>query len=129
MPPWRDIWAFPALRCSHGRSSQKKRGDTMTERPSGVRPDKAAAPVSQGEAARGAGDERAAIVIVCRDTMEREAFSQELSGRYGAHYRIVGCDDPAELEHLIRELLASGTPVALVIGGVGQADPDGIEVL
>jgi thioredoxin reductase len=101
----------------------------MTERPSGVRPDKAAAPVSQGEAPRGAPDERAAIVIVCRDTTEREAFSQELSGRYGAHYRIVGCDDPPELEHLIRELLAAGTPVALVIGGVGQADPDGIEVL
>jgi thioredoxin reductase (NADPH) len=27
------------------------------------------------------------------------------------------------------ELLASGTPVALVIGGMGEADPDGIEVL
>ena len=30
---------------------------------------------------------------------------------------------------MIRGLLASGTPVALVIGGVGEADPDGIEVL
>ena len=37
--------------------------------------------------------------------------------------------DPAELEPVIRELLAAGTPVALVIGGVGEADPDGIEVL
>ena len=101
----------------------------MTERPSGVRPDKTAAPPGQGEAPRGTGDERAAIVIVCRETMEREAFGQELSGRYSVHYRIVECDDPAELEPLIRELLAAGTPVALVIGGVGQADPDGIEVL
>src|SRR5215471_8339367 len=101
----------------------------MTERPSGVPPDKAAAPVSQGEAPGGAGDERAAIVIVCRDTKEREDFGRELSERYGVHYRIVGCEDPAELEPLIRELLAAGTPVALVIGGVGEADPDGIEVL
>ena len=30
---------------------------------------------------------------------------------------------------MIRELLAAGMPVALVIGGVGEADPDGIEVL
>ena len=29
----------------------------------------------------------------------------------------------------MKELIAAGTPVALVIGGVGEADPDGIEVL
>jgi thioredoxin reductase len=44
-------------------------------------------------------------------------------------YQIVDCDDPAELGTVIRELLAAGTPVALVIGGVGEADPDGIEML
>jgi len=98
-------------------------------RPSGMRQGEAAAPMGQGRAPRGTGDQRAAIVIVCQDTKEREDFGRELSGRYSVHYRIVACDDPAGLEPLIRELLAAGTPVALVIGGVGEADPDGIEVL
>ena len=56
-------------------------------------------------------------------------LAEELSGRYGVDYRIVVCDEPAVLEPVIRELLAAGTPVALVIGGVGETDPDGIEVL
>ena len=99
------------------------------EQSSAVRPERMAAPVGEGRAPRGAGRERPAIVIVCRDAMEREAFGRELSGRYGMDYRIVHCGDPAELGAVIRELLAAGTPVALVIGGVGEADPDGIEVL
>jgi thioredoxin reductase len=102
----------------------------MTEdQPSAVRPEGMAAPEGQGRAPRGAGGGRPAIVIVCRDAVEREAFGQELTGRYGTDYRIVHCDDPPELGTVIRELLAAGTPVALVIGGVGEADPDGIEVL
>jgi thioredoxin reductase len=72
---------------------------------------------------------RAAIVIVGRDASERETLSRELSGRYGVDYRIVVCDEPAELESLTTKLMQAGTPVALVIGGVGEADPDGIEVL
>jgi thioredoxin reductase (NADPH) len=75
------------------------------------------------------GRGRAAIVIADRDASTRETLSRELSGRYGADYRVVVCDEPAELESRIRELLAAGTPVALVIGGVGEANPDGIEVL
>ncbi len=102
----------------------------MTEDwPSVVRPDGTAAPVGESRAAYGTGQERAAIVIVCRDTTEREAFGRELSGRYGVDYRIAHCGDPAELGTVIRGLLAAGAPVALVIGGVGEADPDGIEVL
>ena len=102
----------------------------MTEdRTSVVQPDGRAAPVGQGRAPCGTGHERAAIVIVCRDAMAREAVSRELSGRYGMHYRIVVCDDPAELEAVVIELLAADTPVALVIGGVGETDPDGIELL
>ena len=102
----------------------------MTEdQPPVVRPDGLPAPVGEGEAPRGTGGGRPAIVIVCRDAMEREAFGRELSGRYGMDYRIVHCGDPAELGTVIRGLLAAGTPVALVIGGVGEADPDGIEVL
>jgi len=101
----------------------------MEDRPSMMRPDGTAAPVGHGGAPRGAGRGRAAIVIVCRDAIAREAFGRELSARYGVDYRIVECDDPAELELVIRKLLTAGTPVALVIGGVGEADPDGIEVL
>jgi len=71
----------------------------------------------------------AAIVVACRDTAAREVLSRELCKRYGADYRIVVCDQPGELESRIRDLLAAGTPVALVIGGVGAQDPDGIEVL
>ena len=68
-------------------------------------------------------------MIVGRDGGIRKTLAEELSGRYGMDYRIAVCDDPAELEPVIRELLASGAPVALVVGGVGETDPDGIEVL
>ncbi|HEY2552765.1 MAG TPA: FAD-dependent oxidoreductase [Streptosporangiaceae bacterium] len=71
----------------------------------------------------------AAIVIVSRDAGARQSLGRELSQRYGADYQIVVCDEPAELAGRIRGLLAAGTPVALVIGGAGGADPDGIEVL
>jgi thioredoxin reductase len=85
----------------------------------------------QGGAAepRGTGPRRAAIVVVGRDTGDRETLNRELSGRYGRDYHIVVCDQPGELESVITALLQAGTPVALVIGGVGTADPDGIEVL
>jgi thioredoxin reductase len=72
---------------------------------------------------------RAAIVIVGRDASEREALSRELSGRYRVDYQIVVCNEPAELESLTTKLLQADTPVALAIGGVGETDPDGIEVL
>jgi len=71
--------------------------------------------------------ERAAIVIAGRDGLE--ILDRELSGRYGADYQIVVCDKLAELAFRVRELLRAGTPVALVIGSVGEADPDGIEAL
>jgi thioredoxin reductase len=91
----------------------------------------AAAPAGSkaGGAGSQAGGDRAAIVVVDRDAGERETLSGELSKRYGADYSIVLCDDPAELDLRMKELIAAGTPVALVIGGVGEADPDGIEVL
>src|SRR5262249_18506689 len=73
------------------------------------------------------GRERVAIVLAGRDG--REILRRELSGRYGAAYQIVVCDEPGELALRVGELLRAGTPVALVIGAVGEADPDGIEVL
>jgi thioredoxin reductase (NADPH) len=87
------------------------------------------APAGSEAAGGGAGGERAAIVVVDRDADGRETLSGELSKRYGADYSIVICAKPEELEPRMRELIAAGTPIALVIGGVGEADPDGIEVL
>jgi thioredoxin reductase (NADPH) len=72
---------------------------------------------------------RAAIVLVCREPGAREILGRELSKRYGADYQIVVCDRPAELETRMRDLLAAGLPVAMVIGGLGAQDRDGIEVL
>jgi len=99
------------------------------DRPLTAQPDRTAAPKGQGSAARGTGQEQAAIVVVGRDADVRKALGEELSGRYGTDYRIVVCDEPTVLDQMVRELLADGTPVALVIGEVGEADPDGIEVL
>jgi thioredoxin reductase len=102
----------------------------MTEdRPSAAQPDRTAAPVGQHSTAPGMGQKRAAIVVVGRDAGVRKALGEELSGRYGVDYQIVVSDEPAVLEPVIRELLSAGMPVALVIGGVGDTDPDGIEVL
>jgi thioredoxin reductase (NADPH) len=72
---------------------------------------------------------QAAIVIVSRDTATREILTRELSKRYGGDYQIVVCDKPAELSARMRGLRAAGLPAALVVGGVGAADPDDIEVL
>src|SRR5690242_7782068 len=72
---------------------------------------------------------RAAIAIVGRDRGARQILHRELSKRYGADYQIVACGRPAELAAWMRDLRAAGLPVALVIGGVGAQDPDGIKVL
>ena len=82
-----------------------------------------------GKALDGLGTTRAAIVIVERDPGEREILYRELSKRYGADYQIVVCGTSAEAKAQIRDLLAAETPVALVIGGVGAADPAGLDVL
>ncbi len=86
----------------------------------------------EGLAAAGMGETagaQAAIVIVGRESGAREILHRELCKRYGADYQVVVCDRPAELESWMRDLLAAGLPVALVIGGVGGQDADGIEVL
>ena len=91
-----------------------------------------AAPADEELAAAVRGDNagaQAAIVIVCREPGAREILSRELSKRYGADYQIVACGRPAELAAWMRDLGTAGLPVALVIGGVGAQDPDGIEVL
>src|SRR5690349_8973461 len=86
----------------------------------------------EGPAAAALGEDagaQAAIVIVCREPGAREILHRELSKRYGADYQILVCDRPAELAARVPDLRTAGLPVALVIGGVGPQDPDGIEVL
>jgi thioredoxin reductase (NADPH) len=77
----------------------------------------------------GAAGAKAAIVIVSRDPGARETLYRELSRRYGADYQILACTRPAELAAWMRDLRTAGLPVALVIGGVGGQDLDGLEVL
>jgi thioredoxin reductase len=72
---------------------------------------------------------QAAIVVVCGEPGTREVLGRELCKRYGADYQIVVCDRPAEVEPWMRDLRAAGLPVALVIGGVGAQDRDGLQVL
>jgi len=86
-------------------------------------------PAGQDQARGNGSDGRAAIVVVSHDADIRDTLSRELSGRYAADYRIVVCDDPASLGDHVRDLVQAGTPVALVVGGLGTEDPDGIEVL
>ena len=89
-----------------------------------------AAPEELGVATRSeTAEAQAAIVIVSRDAGVREILHRELSKRYGGDYQIVLCGRPAELAPWMRDLRAAGLPVALVIGGVGGQDRDGIEVL
>jgi thioredoxin reductase (NADPH) len=110
----------------HWISNDVPEGDDMT----------ASAGIATGAheelAAAGIGETagvQAAIVIVCREPGVGEILRRELSKRYGADYQIVVCDRSAELASWMRDLLAAGLPVALVIGEVGAQDPDGIEVL
>lgn len=74
------------------------------------------------------GDERAAIVVASHDADIRGTLSRELSSRYAADYQIVVCDDPDHLDAQVRNLVRGGTPVALVVGGLGTEDPDGLDV-
>ena len=91
-----------------------------------------AATAAQGGPGAVPGETRgaqAAIVIVSGDPGAREVLGRELSKRYGTDYQIVVCSQPSELAPWMRDLRAAGLSVALVIGGVGGADPDGLEVL
>jgi len=72
---------------------------------------------------------QAAIVVICREPGAREILGRELCKRYGADYQIVVCDQADQVGSWMRDLQAAGLPVAMVIGGVGGRDSDGIEVL
>ena len=118
--------AKPAEPAVHEISYDAPEGDDMTT--SAGTATAAHEELAAAEIGKTAGAQ-AAIVIVCREPGAREILHRELSKRYGADYQIVVCDRPAELAPWMRDLLAAGLPVALVIGEVGAQDPDGIEVL
>src|SRR4051794_4937202 len=67
--------------------------------------------------------QQAALVVVTRDDEVREQMAAELHRRYDREYAIVAAADAAG----VREGLAeSGRPVAVLFGGLGDADPDGL---
>src|SRR5262245_6157643 len=70
-----------------------------------------------------------AIVIVSRDDAARQNLHRELAKRYGADYQIVVCGEPTELAAAIRKVQDAGEQVALIIGGIGGQDPEGIDTL
>jgi thioredoxin reductase len=69
---------------------------------------------------------RAALVVLTRDDDVRSTVSRALDRRYGRDYAVVACDRPDAAE---AELVRRDLPVAALLGGVGGADPDGLEVL
>ena len=73
-----------------------------------------------------ADGQRAALVVLTRDDDVRATVTRELDRRYGADYAVVACDRP---DAAAAELDRRGLPVAVLIGGLGGSDPDGLEVL
>ncbi|MBB3085114.1 FAD-dependent oxidoreductase [Geodermatophilus sabuli] len=68
-----------------------------------------------------------ALVVVCRDEIPRLATVRELKRRYGGDYVIIAC---TRAEEVPGALAAWGhPPVAALLGGLGEEDPDGLAVL
>ncbi|WP_164704462.1 NAD(P)/FAD-dependent oxidoreductase [Blastococcus litoris] len=72
-----------------------------------------------------AEEQKAALVVLTRDDAARAALGAELERRYGRDYAVVGCSVPDD----VAARLPEGLPVAALLGGLGGADPDGLEVL
>jgi thioredoxin reductase (NADPH) len=70
-----------------------------------------------------AEEQRAAIVVLTHDDEVRATLTTELDRRYGCDYGIVGCAGPGDLAD------RPDVPVAAIFGALGDADPDGLEVL
>jgi thioredoxin reductase (NADPH) len=70
---------------------------------------------------------RAVLVVLTSDAELRESVVRELERRYGRDYAVVAADG--------REMAAAGIgeqdglPVAVLLGGLGGADPDGLTAL
>jgi thioredoxin reductase len=73
------------------------------------------------------GGRRAALVVVTRDDRVRDAVGRELERRYGADYAVLSCTDPASGSAALAGL--DGLPVAALLGGFGDDDPEGLAEL
>jgi thioredoxin reductase len=69
---------------------------------------------------------RAALVVLTRDDEVRGTVTAELERRYGRDYEILPCADPADAGPRLDGL---DLPVAVLFGGMGGVDPDGLTVL
>ncbi|WP_369139423.1 FAD-dependent oxidoreductase [Modestobacter versicolor] len=69
---------------------------------------------------------RAAVVVVTRDESVRRATTRELDRRYAGDYAVLDCPDPDDAG---RRLAGLDLPVALLLGGLGGADPEGLAEL
>ena len=69
---------------------------------------------------------RAALVVVTRDGEVRSTVTAELERRYGRDYAVVSC---ALQEEATAALGTGDLPVAALLGGLGDADPEGLDVL
>lgn len=67
--------------------------------------------------------QRAVLVVVGRDDDVRAAVTAALERRYGADYAVVSAAHPEDVA------VPEGLPVAVLFGGLGDADPDGLAVL
>ena len=94
-----------------------------------LRADQVAAQQNRDPTPGGPGSGPAAIIVASGDAGARDVLDRELSKRYGEDYAVVVCDRPSELESRMRDLLATGRTVALIIGGAGAQDPGGLELL
>ena len=68
--------------------------------------------------------QRAALGVLTRDAAIRERTDRELHRRYDRDYAVVAGADPAEVRAGLRE--AGDPPVAVLFGGLGDDDPDGL---
>src|SRR5690242_11334999 len=72
--------------------------------------------------------DRPNLVVVSRDEQVRNGLANELRHRYGNDYDIVAVETEQATDRL-RELAEGDASVALVIGGVGGLDTDGISAI
>ncbi|MBL8929540.1 MAG: FAD-dependent oxidoreductase [Kineosporiaceae bacterium] len=73
-------------------------------------------------------DVRPVILAATREPASRAALRAQLSGRYGLDYQVVVLDDPARLPARVAEW-GDQAPIALILAGYGERDPDGLEAL
>jgi thioredoxin reductase len=72
------------------------------------------------------GEQRAVLVVLSRDDEARATLTAELDRRYGRDYAVLACTGPGTAGD---EIVQRGLPVAVVLGGLGDADPDGLDRL